>query len=392
MLDKIIKFFTSMKLTVVCLVYAMVLVFIGTIAQVDEGLYVAQARYFKSWFVFRPMGWPIPVIPGGYLVGGLLLINLVMSYVARYRFSRKTMGLAAIHLGLVLLLLGQLATDFWSKESSMRLIEGESKNYSESFSANELVLVKSSDPASDQVIAIPESTLARKKEIQLPTTDLTLRVKQYWPNADLLEQTTQGAVPSGASQGMGTQWFVLGKPRAAKMDERDLPTALVELVSPKGSLGSWLVSARLGGQFQPVNYEGKTYHLTLRFARHYYPFSISLLKFRHDKYKGTEIPKNFSSEIRLANAKTGEDRPVLIRMNEPLRYHSTTFYQGSYDPNDPRVSILQVVRNPSWITPYISCILVGLGLTIQFLAHLLGFLKNRKSAPTPAHGTQPVSA
>jgi hypothetical protein len=44
-----------------------------------------------------------------------------------------------------------------------------------------------------------------------------------------------------------------------------------------------------------------------------------------------------------------------------------------------KASTLQVVRNPSWLTPYLSCILVGAGLLIQFLSHLFGFLKQKPS-------------
>ena len=46
MLDRAFKLLTSLKLTVVCLGIAVVLVFVGTLAQVDEGLYQAQVRYF----------------------------------------------------------------------------------------------------------------------------------------------------------------------------------------------------------------------------------------------------------------------------------------------------------------------------------------------------------
>jgi hypothetical protein len=35
------------------------------------------------------------------------------------------------------------------------------------------------------------------------------------------------------------------------------------------------------------------------------------------------------------------------------------------------------VRNPGWLTPYFSCSLVGAGLLIQFLTHLVGFVKRR---------------
>ena len=43
-------------------------------------------------------------------------------------------------------------------------------------------------------------------------------------------------------------------------------------------------------------------------------------------------------------------------------------------------SVLQVVRNPGWLTPYIGCAMVGLGLAIQFLYHLVGFVTKRKPA------------
>ena len=63
-------------------------------------------------------------------------------------------------------------------------------------------------------------------------------------------------------------------------------------------------------------------------------------------------------------------------MNNPLRYAGETFYQASFDPDD-HGSVLEVVHNPSWLTPYFSCVLVAVGLVIQFLSHLVPFLKRR---------------
>ena len=91
---------------------------------------------------------------------------------------------------------------------------------------------------------------------------------------------------------------------------------------------------------------------------------------------GTDIPKNYSSRVRLTRPETGEDREVLIYMNNPLRYGGETYYQSSFLPGDTG-TILQVVRNPSWLTPYVACVLVGVGLSWQFLSHLLKFLKKR---------------
>ena len=72
MVDRFINFFTSLRLTVVCLAFALILVFVGTLAQVQIGLYEAQAEYFRSFFVYwTPEGshWKIPVLPGGWLIG-----------------------------------------------------------------------------------------------------------------------------------------------------------------------------------------------------------------------------------------------------------------------------------------------------------------------------------
>jgi hypothetical protein len=53
-------------------------------------------------------------------------------------------------------------------------------------------------------------------------------------------------------------------------------------------------------------------------------------------------------------------------MNNPLRYAGLTFYQASYGQDD-RLSVLQVVRNPGWLLPYIACGLAGLGMLAHFV-------------------------
>src|SRR6266566_2072409 len=81
---------SSLRLTVVCLGFGMLLVFLGTLAQVHLGIHAVQARYFQSLIIFwSPPGtnWKIPVLPGGYLLGGALLINLIAAHAARFHFS-----------------------------------------------------------------------------------------------------------------------------------------------------------------------------------------------------------------------------------------------------------------------------------------------------------------
>jgi len=117
----------------------------------------------------------------------------------------------------------------------------------------------------------------------------------------------------------------------------------------------------------------------LRPVRYYKPYSVTLQKFTHDKYVGTEIPKDFSSKVTLIDPERSVNRDVLIYMNHPLRYRGETFYQAGFQKDDS-ATILQVVHNPSFIAPYLACVIVAAGLLVQFGFHLVGFSRQRRRA------------
>ena len=163
MLKDIFKFFSSLKLTVTCLVLGCVLVFWGTLAQVHLGLYKAQNEFFRSFLIYwQPAGasFQIPIFPGGYLLGAVLLINLLAAHLRYYQPGRRKIGIVLIHLGVMLLLVGQFLTDFLSRESALHLRIGETKNYSEADRAYELAVIDTTAKNSDEVVAIPCSRLA----------------------------------------------------------------------------------------------------------------------------------------------------------------------------------------------------------------------------------------
>src|SRR6266700_2487454 len=168
-LNAIIDFFASLRLTVACLALGLVLVFWGTLAQVDLGLWKAQNEFFRSFFVYwthKGSAFRIPVFPGGYLLGGVLLVNLLTAHFTRFKLTKKKIGIWMVHIGLILLVMGQFGTDMLSVESGMRLTEGETRNYSEEFRGNELVLADKSDSQTDLIYSIPESMLMRQGQIQ----------------------------------------------------------------------------------------------------------------------------------------------------------------------------------------------------------------------------------
>lgn len=379
--DHLIRFFTSLRLTVVCLGFAIILVFLGTLAQVDMGLYKAQNEFFRSFLVFwgpKTADWKVPVLPGGYLVGGVLLINLIASHVTRFKLTRAKVGIWLTHFGLILLLLGQLGTDLLSRESTLHLREGEAKNYSESDRQVELAVIDTTARDTDKVVAIPQTLLMHQKDIRNSELPFEVRVQKFFPNSMVEDRPTNSTEMAPASQGVGPLAVVREVPRVTEMDRRDIPSAVVEIQTPQGSLGTWLVSEYIERP-QQFTYQNRTYKIQLRARRYYNPFTIRLLEFRHDVYPGTDTPKNFSSRVQLERPDTGENREVKIYMNNPLRYAGETYYQASFDRDD-HGTILQVVHNPSWLTPYFSCILVGVGLVVQFMTHLLGFSFKRRTA------------
>ncbi len=371
---------SSLRLTVVLLTMGMVLVFVGTLAQVNLGLYKAQREFFQSIFVFwtTPMGLRIPIMPGGYLVGGLLLLNLFAAHFRYFQATPKKIGIVLIHTGVVLLLLGQLLTDQFSEESQMHLRLGETKNYSEAPTKFELAIVDTSDADMDKVVVIAPHRLFKGGDVTHSELPFTVRLKKFLHNSSLQDKPTAGYTEVAVTHGLGAGLLWREEPRATKLDAFDTPSGIVEILTPQGPLGTFLVSAHIGRP-QPFTHNGRSYHIALRHERLYKMHSLQLLEFRHDKYPGTDIPKNFSSRVRLRRADTNEDREVLIYMNNPLRYAGETYYQARFDV-DNQGTILQVVRNPSWLTPYFSCALVGLGLIVQFGMHLVGFIGKRKTA------------
>ena len=171
-------------------------------------------------------------------------------------------------------------------------------------------------------------------------------------------------------------------PPTRAMDKRNLPTTVVEVVDPAGtSLGTWLFGFVLNPQTITVG--GKEFRFTLRSTRYYEHFSVKLIKTTHEVYRGTDTPKNFQSRVQIDNPGSGEKREVDIYMNNPLRYGGLTFFQHQMGRDDidanRGTSVLQVVKNPSWLAPYLGTIVVGLGLLVQFLIHLVGFLRKPRA-------------
>ncbi|MFP4068974.1 MAG: cytochrome c biogenesis protein ResB [Opitutales bacterium] len=383
------QFFASLRLTVVLLALSLALIFFGTLDQVEYGIWHTQKLYFESFLAIwaYPESWPahdqlfwlrIPM-PGGYLLGGLLFVNLIAAHLTRFRMTWKKSGIFLVHFGLILLLVSELLTDLLAVESQMPVDEGGSANYSQSFRQNELVLIDRSPEDHDLVHAVPAELLKPGREVEIPDSPLRIRTVRFYPNSEI--GRARGPVESPATEGSAVKMNLVATPKEVTYAEKEIntATAFVEVLGPDGPLGTWLVSNVMDERFPPqtVSLGDRSWEIALRFTRHYYPFEVELIDFKHDKYPGTEIPFNFSSEVMVRHQDAGKSRKALIYMNHPLRYEGLTFYQASF-ANQDTTSIFQVVRNPGWLLPYFSVLLMGLGMCVQFGMHFIKFLGKQR--------------
>jgi hypothetical protein len=406
-MQSIYRFFSSLQLTVWLLAASVILIFFGTLDQVHLGIFAAQEKYFQSIVALwgYPEQWPLGQylrvihlpLPGGYLLGFMMLLNLGCAHFRFFRARWSNAGIVLIHVGLVLLLLSELFTHLTRREHYLWFEVGQTAQHVTSFANDELVIIDRTAPDSNQVVAFPAAMLEPGKNLTHPRLPFRVQVVRFHENASISRGGPPNALVAtdGLAPSMGL--VLTPQPRTTRPNERNTTTAVVEIVTPDGVLGSWLVSNVFEHNLpaQQFVYQGRTYELAMRYERLYLPFSLKLLEFTHERYPGTNIPRNFASRVHLVNPQTGEDRETLIYMNHPLRYGGYTFYQSSFGQDSQgradRASQFQVVNNPGWLVPYIACVLMSLGMVWQF-AWLLGGRRRRPALGNGAATAAPPSA
>ena len=469
-MKKLFDFLRSLRFTVVLLALSMVLVFAGTIAQVDKGLWNVMEQYFRCYIalidlpIFFPRDLAIPAIripfPGGFLLGWLLTFNLiavhaktfkvlatggrrwagigvslvgvlvvigvmfgwgtasvavtendafwrvflrlgrgtlaaVVLYAACQLLYRHRAGMVLLHGGILFLLIGEFFTAMFAVEATMTIKEGETVNFLDRSQELELSFTETSNQEFDAVTVIPEKRLVDGALIHSDALPFEVKVHRFMENStrpqalESVSDTEKAAYPNYA--GLGSHVYMVASPEVSgAAGQRNAQAVDVELIDPETgeSLGRYMLSLWLYPNFvsrawdMPTNFtvKGKTYAAYLRFRREYatapngHPYSIKLLEFVHEKYEGTQTPKDFASRILLVNESEGVERELRIWMNNPLRYARRTFYQSGYLPNDGG-TVLQVVRNDTWMIPYLSCMIVFVGMTAQFVQSFTRYLK-----------------
>jgi len=386
---RILKPVASLKLTVIIFALSLFLIFAGTLAQVHEGVWTVVDEYFRSAIVVIEFQLFVPesiakvggafVFPGGLTLGIVMFVNLIAAHAVRFKLKMNRVGIILTHLGVILLLVGEFVTGFAAEEGNMTIREGESANYVEDIRTAELAVVDPSDPDEDYVVVVPESLLAAGPKVTThELLPFSFQVAQWLPNSRIFAPDQAplgwgGLADAGAASSLSAAPF----PLATGVDGQnaDVPSAYITFFQGEKNLGTYLLSVHIP-QPQLVEVDGRAFWLTLRFKRTYRPYTLHLIDFKHDLFTGTQKARNFSSQVRLVDPGRNIDREILIYMNNPLRHAGETFYQASFLQNDEG-TVLQVVKNPGWLIPYVSCTLVSVGMLWHFGLRLIPALRRR---------------
>ena len=251
-----LKALASLQLTVGLFAVGIGLVFFGTLAQIDFGIWTVVDKYFWSWTVDVPFDlfrkflnvfwkeWYPPggsawtgtfPFPAGKLVGALMLTNLLAAHALRFKLSWKRSGVFLIHGGMILLFVGEFVTREFAVEQQMRIDEAGSADFAIDTRNVELAFVDGADPAFDRQITVAQWRLKAAKpgeRITHPDLPVDVEVLKFMKNSDLLD-VARFETESGAAGGA----FV-------PSDKGTGPAAYVRIhdKGTKQSLGTFAVS------------------------------------------------------------------------------------------------------------------------------------------------------
>jgi hypothetical protein len=382
----VIGLFSSYGMACVILVLLCLLTYLGTIAQVDIGLFEAQKRYFTSWLVLHPLHFgsaeplfPVP-LPGVMLLMALFSVNLILGALMRLRRRPSHVGLFIVHGGILILLLGGLITHAVAIDGQMTLAPGEASNRFQSYYEWELAAIDSS-PA-DHVLeyTVPQSQLiplhiGRTRAFQFEQLPFEIHAGPYFRNARITPEGPMFEAPTPAVDGFFAQPLELDP-----QIEANMPAVYVTLIDKQ--TGEQRAEILWGRSALPldVEYGGRTYQIALRHTTWSLPFSIRLKEFTRELHPGTQQPRAFESDV-VKLEPGGRDQNITIRMNEPLRTEGYVFFQASFSPipgSDEFASTFAVAKNPADKFPLYACVIITVGMLVHFGASLIRYLRRQK--------------
>jgi len=357
-----------MKVTVGCLALLFLLTFWGTIDQVNNGLYLAQERFFNSLIFFV---WGVIPFPGARLVLWVMFINLIFGMRARLVFKWNQAGIIITHIGLFLFFISAFVIFHGSTESSVSLLERDGTNVATSYQDWELS-VWSSRNEKQQVLAYDSKDFKLGQQLDFSEYGFSIFVERYFQNAEAYMQED----PSYSKEIINASGIKSLKGIDLNIEpEKNFPGGVFRV---DGANQKDLRILLYGGEGNSIriNKGSSVYYVMLRRKRLPLPFLLKLKEFTKELHPNTQMARSYESLVEILS-KDGSSREVLISMNKPLRYKDFTLYQASYaiDRFGQEMSTLAVVQNAGRLLPYISSLTTCFGLLVHLI--MMGMRKKK---------------
>ena len=349
-------FFAKPGILFYTLPWLMFLIVMGTITQKDLGLYDATQKYFSSLILW--LG-PVPT-PGGITTIGVIFISLTVKFLFYSQWHKKRIGIILTHLGILLLILGGIITAISNKEGFMIIPEGRNINAIAHYYDRVLEISDTKDTKN-----IFNFDALEKGQV-IKASNLKIKILEKCDNCG-------ARAPTGIYknlQGLAANMELYPRP-SEKQKEANFSGLVLDVTthnSDDAQAGTYIVMEDIPNN--PIfNLSDNKIEISLKRATRTLPFSIFLKDFRKINYAQTDKAKEFESDIVIHD--NGITWPHTISMNKPLRYKGYTFYQSSFEQlPDVEVTVLNVVQNSGRAFPYISTLIIFLGLLIHLIIHL----------------------
>jgi hypothetical protein len=381
----VIEFLSGLKLAGALILLLGLLTWLGTLEQVDQGLYLVKKKYFsqETFFILPELnGKTVPLpLPNAYWVGMLFFVNLVLGTLLRVRRGWKTVGVLISHFGMLFLLFGAFVTQHYSVRGNMALSEGETSDVAESYFDYVIEVTKLDEGRPEMVHLIDADHLrdldsSEVRTMQMANLPFDLQVSNYLPNARPLNAARE--TPEKGERVLDGYYL---KKDPKKVDS-ELNTAgcILTVLSKEGEKGEELLMSARSYYSPTLRWEDQVYQLRIRKKLWKIPFEVRLDDFRHEYHPGTSQPKSFESSV--VRLEEGREEPVEIRMNEPMRHHGYTYFQASWGPpgagpDDELYSVFEVVQNPADKWPEYALWITGFGLFVHFVMMLTRFTSTK---------------
>ena len=362
------------KFFVITIIWLMVLIFFGTIEQKYIGLYAAQNKYFSSIILWL---WYFP-LPGGMLTMFVLAINLTSFLFKKKIWKKNNLGILTIHIGVMLLLLGAAVTYFFSEEGAMQITtKNKTSNFIQSYHDKELAIINLSEfQDSIEYTNFSEKILTIGNNITYSTIPFEIEILNYCSNSNLSTIKNAHELRKGH---MATHNDI--ECIDSEIEDSDNKPAIKLYLKVKNNIydninGIYISRLESNQNIQKIDINGIEYVLILQPKRTYLPFMVELIDVTKISHPNTQIAQSYTSEVNVLDNNKG--RRQLIEMNAPLRYKGYTFYQAHYEEDQItgiKTSVFAVVKNYGRLFPYISSIIMCIGVLLQMFVRLPRLLK-----------------